>query len=101
MQLSTRSLDLYTLALQPVFDTCLKMSFITESESRVLVIYTGGDNYAGIPLRDLFYPDLLTTGWIGTIGMLVGESGYVPEPFFLTEFLRSQSRFHDPQGYVS
>ncbi|KAF5381039.1 hypothetical protein D9615_004159 [Tricholomella constricta] len=45
-------------------------------ESRVLVIYTG----AG-----------------GTIGMLVGQQGYVPEPYFLTETLRSQTRFHDPQ----
>lgn len=42
-------------------------------ESRVLVIYTGG-----------------------TIGMLVGQHGYVPEPYFLTETLRSQTRFHDP-----
>ncbi|KAF9448867.1 L-asparaginase [Macrolepiota fuliginosa MF-IS2] len=43
------------------------------NESRVLVIYTGG-----------------------TIGMLVGQQGYVPEPYFLTETLRSQNRFHDP-----
>lgn len=28
--------------------------------------------------------------------MLVGNQGYVPEPYFLTETLRSQSRFHDP-----
>ncbi|KAF9014045.1 asparaginase-domain-containing protein [Cyathus striatus] len=42
-------------------------------QSRVLVIYTGG-----------------------TIGMLVGQKGYVPEPYFLTETLRSQNRFHDP-----
>lgn len=28
--------------------------------------------------------------------MLVGQQGYVPEPYFLTETLRSQSRFHDP-----
>ncbi|KAJ7582990.1 L-asparaginase [Mycena floridula] len=43
-------------------------------ESRVLVIYTGG-----------------------TIGMLLnGTQGYVPEPYFLTESLRSQTRFHDP-----
>ncbi|KAH7926645.1 asparaginase-domain-containing protein [Leucogyrophana mollusca] len=42
-------------------------------ESRVLVIYTGG-----------------------TIGMLVSPQGYVPEPYFLTETLRSQNRFHDP-----
>ncbi|TCD66187.1 hypothetical protein EIP91_001681 [Steccherinum ochraceum] len=42
-------------------------------ESKVLVIYTGG-----------------------TIGMLVGQQGYVPEPYFLTETLRSQHRFHDP-----
>ena len=42
-------------------------------ESRVLIIYTGG-----------------------TIGMLVGQQGYVPEPYFLTETLRCQSRFHDP-----
>ena len=42
-------------------------------ESKVLVIYTGG-----------------------TIGMLVGHQGYVPEPYFLTETLYSQHRFHDP-----
>ncbi|KAJ7172223.1 L-asparaginase [Mycena filopes] len=42
-------------------------------EARVLVIYTGG-----------------------TIGMLIGNRGYVPEPFFLTETLKSQTRFHDP-----
>lgn len=28
--------------------------------------------------------------------MLVGHQGYVPEPHFLTETLRSQNRFHDP-----
>jgi lysophospholipase len=28
--------------------------------------------------------------------MLVGEHGYVPEPYFLIETLRSQARFHDP-----
>jgi lysophospholipase len=28
--------------------------------------------------------------------MLVGQQGYVPEPHFLTETLRSQTRFHDP-----
>ena len=28
--------------------------------------------------------------------MLVGQQGYVPEPYFLTETLRSQTRFHDP-----
>jgi hypothetical protein len=28
--------------------------------------------------------------------MLVGQHGYVPEPYFLTETLRSQMRFHDP-----
>lgn len=49
-------------------DLCLP-----SDESRVLMIYTGG-----------------------TIGMLVGEHGYVPEPYFLTETLRSQARFHDP-----
>lgn len=33
----------------------------------------------------------------GTIGMLVADSGgYSPEPYFLTEFLRTQARFHDP-----
>lgn len=45
----------------------------SSNEARVLVIYTGG-----------------------TIGMLVGTQGYVPEPFFLTESLRRQKRFHDP-----
>lgn len=44
-----------------------------DDEAKVLVIYTGG-----------------------TIGMLVGQQGYVPEPLFLTETLRSQNRFHDP-----
>lgn len=44
-----------------------------DNESKVLVIYTGG-----------------------TIGMLVSPQGYVPEPLFLTETLRSQNRFHDP-----
>lgn len=28
--------------------------------------------------------------------MLVGQQGYVPEPYYLTETLRSQNRFHDP-----
>jgi lysophospholipase len=42
-------------------------------EARVLVIYTGG-----------------------TIGMLVSSRGYIPEPYFLTDTLRSQKRFHDP-----
>lgn len=42
-------------------------------EARVLVVYTGG-----------------------TIGMLLSAQGYVPEPLFLTETLRSQKRFHDP-----
>jgi len=28
--------------------------------------------------------------------MLVGHQGYVPEPYFLTETLRSQAKFHDP-----
>ncbi|KAL5635409.1 hypothetical protein ACGC1H_004261 [Rhizoctonia solani] len=49
---------------------------IGDSESRVLIIYTGG-----------------------TIGMLVNELGsYAPEPFFLTQTLRAQTRFHDPEG---
>jgi lysophospholipase len=54
------------------------MSFLslqTAAESKVLVIYTGG-----------------------TIGMLLGQRGYEPEPFYLTSTLRSQSRFHDPLG---
>jgi lysophospholipase len=42
-------------------------------DSKVLIIYTGG-----------------------TIGMLSGPQGYVPEPYFLTETLRSQTRFNDP-----
>lgn len=46
----------------------------TANESRVLVIYCGG-----------------------TIGMLKSDKqGYVPEPFYLTETLRAQARFHDP-----
>ena len=46
---------------------------LPSDESRILVVYTGG-----------------------TIGMLIGSQGYSPEPYFLTEFLRSQARFHDP-----
>ena len=46
---------------------------LSSDESRLLVIYTGG-----------------------TIGMLISSDGYSPEPYFLTEFLRSQARFHDP-----
>ncbi|KAH9066462.1 L-asparaginase [Lactarius vividus] len=46
---------------------------LASDESKVLLIYTGG-----------------------TIGMLIGERGYVPVPYFLTETLRSQARFHDP-----
>jgi len=52
--------------------TILSME-LPSDESRILVIYTGG-----------------------TIGMLIGSDGYSPEPYFLTEFLRSQARFHDP-----
>lgn len=50
----------------------MKIDTLTD-EPTVLIIYTGG-----------------------TIGMLVGQQGYVPEPHFLTETLRSQARFHDP-----
>ncbi|KAH9005330.1 L-asparaginase [Lactarius hatsudake] len=46
---------------------------LAPDESKVLLIYTGG-----------------------TIGMLIGERGYVPVPYFLTETLHSQARFHDP-----
>jgi lysophospholipase len=53
--------------------TSLSMDSRPSDESRVLIIYTGG-----------------------TIGMLLGQSGYVPEANFLTETLRSQTRFHDP-----
>ncbi|KZT71420.1 asparaginase-domain-containing protein [Daedalea quercina L-15889] len=37
---------------------------------------------------------ILNTG--GTINMILGHQGYVPEPYFLTESLRTQNRFHDP-----
>jgi lysophospholipase len=38
---------------------------------------------------------LLSTG--GTICMIPSSTGgYSPEPYFLTEFLRAQDRFHDP-----
>lgn len=46
---------------------------LPSDESKVLIIYTGG-----------------------TIGMLAGQRGYVPEPYFLTQTLLSQARFHDP-----
>ena len=59
-------------------------------ESRVLVIYTGEryNHELALIMND-------RSGG-GTIGMLVGQQGYVPEPYFLTETLRSQTRFHDP-----
>ncbi|CCM04407.1 uncharacterized protein FIBRA_06584 [Fibroporia radiculosa] len=37
---------------------------------------------------------ILNTG--GTINMILSHQGYVPEPYFLTETLRTQNRFHDP-----
>ena len=44
-----------------------------------------------------YYKIIVTSPGIGgTVGMLVGQQGYVPEPYFLTETLRSQTRFHDP-----
>ncbi|OSX65580.1 hypothetical protein POSPLADRAFT_1135326 [Postia placenta MAD-698-R-SB12] len=39
---------------------------------------------------------IINTG--GTINMILGQKGYEPEPYFLTETLRSQNRFHDPLG---
>ncbi|KNE61692.1 L-asparaginase, type I [Allomyces macrogynus ATCC 38327] len=47
--------------------------------SRVLIIYTGG-----------------TIGMKNTL-----EHGYVPAPHFLTTFLGSMARFHDPEGVFS
>lgn len=55
------------------FNIQVEMNPSRPDEARVLVIYTGG-----------------------TIGMLLSPNGYVPEPFFLTETLRRQKRFHDP-----
>ena len=45
----------------------------TSDESKVLILNTGG-----------------------TINMIFSQQGYVPEPYFLTETLHSQHRFHDP-----
>ncbi|RDX50050.1 L-asparaginase [Lentinus brumalis] len=45
----------------------------SSDESKVLIINTGG-----------------------TINMIYSQQGYVPEPYFLTETLHSQHRFHDP-----
>ncbi|RPD64541.1 asparaginase-domain-containing protein [Lentinus tigrinus ALCF2SS1-7] len=45
----------------------------SSDESKVLIINTGG-----------------------TINMIFSQQGYVPEPYFLTESLHSQHRFHDP-----
>ncbi|KAL1939127.1 hypothetical protein VTO73DRAFT_10168 [Trametes versicolor] len=45
----------------------------SSDESKVLIINTGG-----------------------TINMIFSQQGYVPEPYFLTETLHSQHRFHDP-----
>ncbi|KAG8733705.1 hypothetical protein FRC11_003860 [Ceratobasidium sp. 423] len=51
-------------------------------------------------LSPLTHPKVyLTHSSAGTIGMLVNELGsYAPEPFFLTQTLRAQTRFHDPEG---
>ncbi|KAG8743908.1 hypothetical protein FRC10_011198 [Ceratobasidium sp. 414] len=66
-----------------------------DSESRVLIIYTGGKSKCGSASTTFLQPNRT----IGTIGMLVNELGsYAPEPFFLTQTLRSQARFHDPEG---
>lgn len=46
---------------------------MSSDESKVLIINTGG-----------------------TINMIFSQNGYVPEPYFLTETLHSQHRFHDP-----
>jgi hypothetical protein len=64
---------------------------IDQLESKVLVIYTGMlESSAARTIPSL-------TNYVGgTIGMLLGPHGYVPEPYFLTETLRSQTRFHDP-----
>jgi lysophospholipase len=61
-------------------------------ESRVLVIYTGALIFCIVMQDACAHGEKLG----GTIGMLVGQKGYVPEPYFLTETLRSQNRFHDP-----
>lgn len=50
-----------------------------------------------------FFTLNLQTSWHSVmpsspIGMLVGNEGFVPEPFFLTESLRKESRFHDPNN---
>lgn len=34
----------------------------------------------------------------GTIGMLLGEHGYQPEPYYLTSALRLETRFNDHAG---
>ncbi|OCH88208.1 L-asparaginase [Obba rivulosa] len=49
------------------------MDLAQSDESKVLVLNTGG-----------------------TISMILSQKGYVPEPYVLTETLRSQHRFHDP-----
>jgi 60kDa lysophospholipase len=54
------------------------------SESKVLVIYTGGTI------------GMLSLAGKGNTITQGGGGGLAPEPFFLTETLRSQSRFHDP-----
>ena len=67
-----RSIEFFWCSREKLCRTNFVME-LSSDESRILVIYTGG-----------------------TIGMLIGSDGYSPEPYFLTEFLRSQSRFHDP-----
>ncbi|KAJ7074300.1 L-asparaginase [Mycena amicta] len=56
---------------------------IPTDETRVLVIYTGSKHSSLLKL-------------VGPSECLLGNRGYVPEPYYLTETLKSQTRFHDP-----
>lgn len=60
------------LASAGIASTAMDVSHSSD-ESKVLIINTGG-----------------------TINMIFSQQGYVPEPYFLTETLHSQHRFHDP-----
>ena len=60
------------LAAPPIRTATMDLSR-TSDESKVLILNTGG-----------------------TINMIFSQQGYVPEPYFLTETLHSQHRFHDP-----
>jgi hypothetical protein len=70
--------------------TNVAMGFSSD-ESCSQAIYTGSTVGIKDPL-----PSSELEAKFSLVGMLIGLDGYSPEPYFLTEFLRSQTRFRYP-----